>query len=469
MRPDERSTRTRASGKRVRKAIETGRLAVLNPDLAGVDIGSEEHYVALPRDREQPVRRFGCFTPELVQLVEYLKSHRIRTVVMESTGVYWVPLFEMLEQAGFEVLLVDARHVKNVSGRKSDVQDCEWIQRLGSYGLLSPAFRPKPEIASLRSYWRVRDGLVKDGARQILLMQKALEQMNVQLHKAVDDIAGLSGLRILRAIVSGSRDPQQLAQLRHPKCKLGEADFVAALTGNYRPEHVFALKQALEAYDFFQAQLAQCDRTLQAYIATLPSRPLAADTPPPAQTRHKRRKNQPHFDLRAELVRITGVDLTQIDGLSDLTAMTAIAESDIEVDRFPTEKHFASWLTLSPNNRKTGGVIRSTHTRKSANRLAAALRIAAQSLSRSKSALGAFLRRLAARIGMAKAITATARKLACLIYRMRKYGMAYVDQGEAAYQLAYQQRTLRNLHRQAHRLGYNLVNLSSGEIMDAVP
>jgi transposase len=449
--------------------LEAGSLAVVNPDLAGIDIGSQEHYVALPRDREQPVRRFGCFTPELVSLVEYLKSHRIRTVVMESTGVYWVPLFEMLEQAGFEVQLVDARHVKNVSGRKSDVQDCEWIQRLGSYGLLSPAFRPKPEIASLRSYWRVRDGLVKEGARQILLMQKALEQMNVQLHKAVDDITGLTGLRILRSVVSGSRDPQQLAQLRHPRCKLGEADFVAALTGNYRPEHVFALKQALEAYDFYQGQLAQCDSTLQAYIATLPSRPLAADTPLPTKTRHKRRKNQPHFDLRAELVRITGIDLTQIDGISDLSAMTAIAESDIEVDRFPTEKHFASWLTLSPNNRKTGGAIRSTRTRRSANRLAAALRVAAQSLARSKSALGAFLRRLAARIGMPKAITATARKLACLIYRMRKYGMAYVDQGEAAYQLAYQQRTLRNLHRQARRFGYDLVAVHSGEIMQSVP
>jgi hypothetical protein len=300
-------------------------------------------------------------------------------------------------------------------------------------------------------------------------MQKALEQMNVQLHKAVDDITGLTGLRILRAIVSGSSDPQQLAQLRHPQCKLGVADFVAALTGTYRPEHVFALKQALEAYDFFQGQLAQCDRTLQAYMATLPSRPIAVSTSLPTPTRHKRRKNQPHFDLRAELIRITGIDLARIDGISDLSAMTAIAESDIEVDRFPTEKHFASWLSLSPNNRKTGGVIRSTRTRKSANRLAAALRVAAQSLSRSKSALGAFLRRLAARIGMAKAITATARKLACLIYRMRKYGMAYVDQGEAAYQLAYQRRTVRNLHRQARRLGYELVAAHSGEIIETVP
>jgi transposase len=437
----------------------------LNGDLAGIDVGSREHYVALPRDREQAVRRFGCFTPELERLVEYLKTHRIRTVVMESTGVYWVPLFEMLEKHGFEVQLVDARHLKNVSGRKSDVQDCEWIQRLGSFGLVSPAFRPKAEIAPLRAYWRQRDGLVKEGAGQIQLMQKALEQMNVQLHKAIDDITGQTGLKILRAIVAGSSQPEELARLRHPHCKLGEADFVAALTGTYHPEHVFALKQALEAYDFFHGQILQCDQAIQTYMATLPSRPPIDGTSLQPNRQQKRRKNQPHFDVQGELIRIAGINLTQIDGISSLTAMTVIAESDIDVDRFPTEKHYVSWLTLSPNNRKTGGAIRSTHTRQSANRLAAALRVAAQSLWRSKSALGAFLRRLAARIGIAKAITATARKLACLIYRMRKYGMAYVDQGERAYQLALQESALRRLHRQARRLGYDLVNVHSGEVV----
>jgi transposase len=459
---EQASTKGVLSAKQIQGAV-TGTLPVLNSNLAGIDIGSREHFVALPEDRGQPVRHFGCFTSELVTLVEYLKAHRIKTVVMESTGVYWVPLFELLEKEGFEAQLVDARHFKNVSGRKSDVQDCEWLRRLGSFGLVSAAFRPKPEIAPLRAYWRHRDGLVKGGACQIQLMQKALEQMNVQLHKVVNDITGVTGLRILRAIVSGSSDPQALARFRHPQCKLGEADFVAALTGTYRPEHLFALKQALEAYDFFQAQIQQCDTAIQEYLATLPERPRSQGTARPSKTNQKRRKNQPHFDLAGELVRISGIDLTQIDGISALSAMTVVAESDIEVHRFPTEKHFASWLALSPNNRKTGGAIRSRHTRQSANRLATALRVAAQSLSRSKSALGAFLRRLATRIGMAKAITATARKLACLIYRMRKYGMVYADQGDAAYQIAYHQRSLRNIQAQARRFGFELVNLQSGE------
>lgn len=460
-----RSTGGQSPEKQLKAAAE-GTLPVLYGDIAGIDIGSREHYVALPPDRGEPVRRFGCFTPELRRLIEYLKTHRIKKVVMESTGVFWVPLYELLEQAGFEVELTDARHLKKVSGRKSDVQDCEWLQRLASFGLLTAAFRPRPEITPLRAYWRQRDGLVKEGARQILLMQKAMEQMNVQLHKAVDDITGLSGLRIMRAIVSGSRNPRELASLRHPSCKLSEDDFVAALTGTYRSEHIFALRQALEAYDFFQAQIERCDKTIQAYMSHLPSRPLTEGTTLPKKKRQqKRRKNQPHFDLQSELIRISGIDLTRIDGINSLTAMMVFTESDIDVDRFPTEKNFASWLTLSPNNRKTGGAIRSTHTRKSTSRLAAALRISAQSLWRSKSAQGAFLRRLAGRMEKPEAVTAAARKLACTIYRMRKYGMAYVDKGEAAYQAAYEERCLRNLHKQARRFGFELVNTASGEIV----
>jgi transposase len=458
------STGAQPSEKQLKAASE-GTLPVLYGDIAGIDIGSREHYVALPPDRGEPVRRFGCFTPELVRLIEYLKTHRIKKVVMESTGVYWMPLFELLEQHGFQVELTDARHLKKVSGRKSDIQDCEWLQRLASFGLLTAAFRPKPEITPLRSYWRQRDGLIKEGARQIQLMQKAMEQMNVQLHKAVDDIAGLTGLRIIRAIVSGSHDPQELAKLRHPSCKLSEADFVAALTGTYRPEHIFALRQAVEGYDFFQAQIERCDETIQAYMADLPSRPLTEGTTLPKKRQQKRRKNQPHFDLQSELVRISGIDLTRIDGINTLTAMTAVTESDIDVDCFPTEKNFSSWLTLSPNNRKTGGRIRSSHTRKSCSRLAAALRMSAQSLWRSKSAQGAFLRRLASRMEKPEAVTATARKLACTIYRMRKYGMAYVDKGEAAYQAAYEERCLRSLHKQARRFGFALVNTASGEIV----
>lgn len=453
-----RGGRARSELRRVMRSGET--LPVVSGDLAGIDLGSREHYVALPPDRGEQVRRFGCFTVDLEQLVEYLTAHRIRTVVMESTGVYWVPLAEVLERRGFEVHLVDARHVKNVSGRKSDVQDCEWIQRLGSYGLLSSAFRPKPEIARLRTYWRQRESLVKGCARQIQLMQKALGQMNVQLDRVVSDLVGQSGLAIVRAIVSGARSPEGLSRLRHPTCKATEDEFVKALTGTYHDEHVFSLKLAVEGYDFHQRQIRECDERVEAHMATMPTR---ATQPLPNRQR-RRRKNQPYFDLHAELIRITGIDLTQIDGLSDLTAQTVITESDIDVDRFPTEKHFASWLGLSPNNRKTGGQVRSRHTRPVASRLSTALRVAARSLHHSRSALGAFYRRLAARIGKAKAVTATARKLACLIYRMRKHGMAYVDLGEAAYEAAHKQRMLRNIRRQAQRFGLELVSTTTGEI-----
>lgn len=435
-------------------------LQIQNPDAAGIDLGSREHYVSVPEDRDvQPVKSFGCYTEDLHRLAQWLKDCRITTVAMESTGVYWVPVYEILEQYGFEVHLVDARQLKNVSGRKSDVQDCQWLQRLHSYGLLSSAFRPLPEIVTLRSYWRQRKGLTDECGRLIQLMHKALEQMNVQLHKAVTDVTGKTGLAIIRAIVAGERQPEQLVRFRHGGCKLGAQEFIAALSGNFKDEHVFALRQSLAAYDFYQGQLQECDQHIEAYMAQLPSR-TAPDTEPPS----KRRKNQPYFDLRREQVRISGIDLTVAPGIDVLTAQTVFSEIGLEVERFPSEKNFTSWLSVCPNNRKTGGRIRSSRTRRNAHRLATALRLAAQSVGRSKTALGAFYRRLAARIGAAKAITATARKLACIIYRMLKYGQAYVEQGQLAYEQAYKQRSINNIRRQAHNLGFQLIDASTGEV-----
>jgi transposase len=441
---------------------QTTELLVVEPNTAGIDVASRLHFVAVPPDRDsQPIRQFGCYTADLIAMAEWLIRCGIKTVAMESTGVYWVPVYDVLQQYGLDVHLVDARQVKNVSGKKSDVQDCEWLRRLHSYGLLSSAFRPKPEIVILRGYWRHRRTLVEQCARLIQLMHKALEQMNVQLHKAVKDVTGQTGMAIIRAIVAGEREPSELVRFRHPGCKLGVEEFVAALSGNYKPEHVFALEQNLVAFDSFQDQLGQCDLKIQAYMAQLPSR---AESLKPQKVA-KRRKNQPHFDLRTEQIRISGVDLCTIPGIEALTAQTAFTEVGLDVDRFPSEKHFTSWLCLSPNNRKTGGRIRSRRTRRSAHRLATALRVAAQSVGRSHTSLGAFHRHLCTRLGPAKATTATARKLACLIYRMLKYGQPFVEQGQHAYELAHRQRAIRSLGRRARHLGLNLLNPTTGELL----
>jgi transposase len=383
---------------------------------------------------------------------------------MEATGVYWVPVYEVLEDFGIEAFLFDSRQARSVSGRKTDVLDCQWAQKLHSYGLLSQAFRPAKEIASLRSYWRQRQGIVDSCSRQIHLMHKALEQMNVQLHKVVSDVAGVTGMRILRAIVAGERDRYALARLRHRGVKATEEDVARALEGTYREEHMFALKQALQGYDFFQHQLAECDQTLEAYLGQLPS---ALDSPAVPKAKQHRRKNQPHFDLRKELARIAGVDVCQIEGIDALTAQTLIAECGIDMSAFPSTKNFASWLGVCPNNRKTGGRIRSRRTRRVANRAADALRVAAQSLHRSDSALGSFYRQMKARHGAGKATTATAHKLARLYYRLMKHGEAYFTQTQAQYETLRRERDLRALQRRARRLGLQLLNTSTGELIEA--
>ena len=440
----------------------------INPNAAGIDIGSQRHYVAVPPDRDkEPVRNFGCLTPDLHQMAKWLKACRIETIAMESTGVYWVPVVAVLESYGFDVKLVDAYKVKNVPGRKTDVMDCQWLAELHGFGLLSGAFRPDKQIQVLRSYWRHRSTLVEACSTQIHLMQKALEQMNIQLHKVITDITGVTGMKIIRAIVGGERNAVKLAGMRHPLIKSSEQTIAKALTGEYRQEHLFTLKQALEIYDFYQDKIAECDRRTEEYMGTFQQKANSNDLDSKSgkTNKAKRRKNQPNFDLRTCLFEMTGVDLTRIDGIETMTAQTVISECGFDMSVFPTEKNFASWLGLCPNNQITGGKVRKRRTRKVQNRAARALRLAAQSLHSSKSALGAYYRRMRARLGAPKAITATAHKLAILIYRMLKQGMDYVDRGQKYYENQYTERVIKNLTKRAREMGYVVVCKSTGELV----
>jgi transposase len=428
----------------------------LNLNAAGIDIGSTAHFVAVPPDRDpQPVRQFATFTADLHRLAEWLTTCGVDTVVMESTAVYWLPLFEILDARGFRVLLVNARHVKNVSGRKSDVLDCQWLQQLHTYGLLSGAFRPADEIVVLRSYLRQRAMLVQGAAMQIQHMHKALQQMNVLLHQVVADITGATGMTIIRAILAGERDPHVLAQARDYRCKQSSEVIANSLVGNYRAEHLFALQQAVTLYEVYQAQIVACDQQIEAYLASCA--PIALD-PPPAPAKPRQRTGNPfHFDAHAQLYRLTGVDLTRIAGIDAGTALTVLGEIGTDMTRWKTVKHFTSWLGLCPGTKVSGGRVLSSKTKPSANRAAAALRLAATSLSRSRSALGAYLRRMTARLGKPQAVTATAHKLARLIYSMLRYGTEYVEVGQDYYERQYQERVVRTLTRRAKELGFVLV------------
>ena len=402
----------------------------INFNVAGIDCGSAAHYVAVPPDRDPvPVQSFATFTGDLVRLADWLIACGISSVAMEATGVYWIPLYEMLEARGFEVLLVNAHHVKNVPGRKSDVSDAEWLRELHSVGLLRGSFRPPDAIVALRAYVRHRQTLVESAGIYTQRMQKALVEMNLQLPLVVSDITGVTGLRILRDVVAGHRDPQALAEHRDHRCRASKAEISAALTGNYRPEHLFVLTQNLELFDTCQTQLAACDRAIEAHvqrvIATIAAPPTTL--PAPRVTRTPRtRDNAPRFDLRTPLHHLTGgVDLTQIDGLTPYNVLKLLAEIGTDMSRWPTEKHFTSWLTLAPKNKISGGRLLSSRTQPSANRAASILRMAAMSLGRTQTALGAFYRRLAARIGNPQAVTATARKFAILVYRALKGELVY--------------------------------------------
>ena len=432
------------------------KLNIANPNAAGIDVGSASHFVAVPPDRDdEAVREFSSFTADLERLADWLADCEIDTVAMESTGVYWIPLFELLESRGFTVNLVNARHVKNVSGRKSDVLDCQWLQQLMSYGLLSGAFRPKDEICALRAIMRQRTMLLSYQGQHIQHMQKALSQMNIQLGNVISDVVGETGQRILRAIIAGERDPQKLAALKHNRIQASKEQIALALQGNWREEHLFALTQAVELYDAYSQALQRCDIRLESMLSALGR---TKDEPGPTKRRRiSKVKNAPKFDVRTYLFRMCGVDLTTIDGIDTTTALKVIAEVGPDMSRFKSAKHFASWLGLCPGTKISGGKLLSGATKRTANRVAQALKMAAISLRASQSALGAYFRRMCARLDKGKAVTAAAHKLARLIYAMLTKGAAYVDKGQQYYEERYRQRVLFHLKNKAAALGLELV------------
>jgi transposase len=433
---------------------------VLNPHAAGIDIGATTIYVAVPADRDpQPVRSFGTFTQDLLALAHWLKQCDIRTVAMEATGVYWIPLFQILEERGMEVCLVNARHVKNVPGRKSDVADCQWLQHLHAVGLLRGSFHPPQAVRAVRALLRHRDSLVKMAASHVQHMQKALTQMNLQVHHVISAITGQTGLAIRDAILDGERDPEALAQLRHPGIKASQETIARAMQGDWRPEHLFALRQALGAYRYYQQLLAECDGEMERQLQEFDSK-LGPDSPADPPRKRTIRGNQPRFaslDLATELHRIVGVDLSRVPGLDTLTIYTIFSEVGPDLSKFPSGHHFASWLGLSPDNRISGGKVLSVRTRKVKSRAAGALRLAAYTLSRSHSALGDYYRRMRSRLGAPKAITAAAHKLARVIYHLLTTGQEYDESVFAQSEESYRQRRAKRLQREAVALGYSLV------------
>jgi transposase len=428
-------------------------LESINLNAAGIDIGSRSHYVAVGPDRDsEPVREFPAFTADLERLADWLKSCAITTVAMESTGVYWIPLFELLERRGFEVKLVNAHHVKNVPGRKSDVLDCQWLQQLHTFGLLSGSFRPDDAVCVLRAHIRQRDNLARYAGAHIQHMQKALSQMNVQLHHVVSDLTGLTGMKIIRAILAGERNPRVLAEHRDRRCKNPVETIAKALQGNWREEHLFALRQAVELFDVYQEKIADCDRAIAGVLDTFENQ-AGGDTPAPVR-RQRRARNTPDINLHERLFQLTGVDLTRIDALNPHSVLKILSETGTDMTRWPSAKHFAAWLGLSPGNRISGGKrIGKSKTTPSANRAAAAFRMAAQSLHSSHSALGGFFRRQRARLGGPKAITAAAHKLARIFYSMLKNKNVYDAPEADYYEVQYRERVMANLRKRAAQMG----------------
>ena len=434
-------------------------MEVMHPDAAGIDIGGSMHCVAVPNHAaDETVRQFGCYTVELNALADWLSECGVKIVAMESTGVYWIPLYELLERRGFEVMLVDARHVKGVHGRKSDVLesdvlDCQWLQQLLSYGLLRAAFRPHDQFCALRELNRIRSRTLRDQGRSVQHMQKAMTLMNIQLGQAISDVAGVTGQKIVRAIVAGERDPQELAAYRDRRIKASEEEIAASLEGTWRAEHLFALKQALAAFDFCAAQLQECEREIEQVMQQLHKHSGG----PAKAKRRGRAKNAPKFDVREHLFKMCGVDVTRVDGIDVSTALSIISETGTDLSRFASDKHFASWLGLCPGTRISGGKVLGSGTKHSVNRATQAFKQAAAALRTSQSALGAYFRRLCARMDKAKAVTAAAHKLARLYYALLTKGQEYVDQGQLYYEERYRQRVICNLQRKASKLGMSLV------------
>src|SRR5512140_439797 len=406
-------------------------LEVIHPDAAGIDIGNESHYVAVPPGRDsQSVGEFGCTTAELKAMAAWLKQCRIRTVAMQSTGVYWIAVYDILEQAGLEVYLVNARDTKNLPGRKSDVQESQWLMKLHTYGLLRNSFRPSQEIRTMRTYWRQRNDLVQSAGRHVQRMQKALTQMNIQLANVLSDVSGVTGQAIIKAILGGQRDPHKLAEFRNPRVRASQEEIARSLEGNWQEDLLFVLQQEQDGYEFCQKRTVECDQRLQQYLQQQEDRSQGASLPEEKRKerlRKKKKGNAPQFDLRAELFRVTGTDLTQIDGIDITTTMTILSEAGWDMTKWKTEHHFVSWLRLCPDNRISGDKIIGKGRLPTNNRVTNALRMAANALRTSKTYLGAQFRRLRSRLDTPVAIKAMAAKLARLVYRILRYGMKYVD------------------------------------------
>jgi transposase len=431
----------------------------VNPHAAGLDIGSEEIWACVPEDRDpQPVRSFGTFTPDLYTLAAWLRACRIETVAMESTGIYWIPAYEILEARGFQVYLVNARHLKHVPGRKTDVKDCQWIQYLHTCGLLSASFRPEAEMCALRAYLRHRATLLEYRAAHIQHMQKALQQMNVQLPHVLADITGVTGLAIIRAIVAGERDPVHLARFRDPRCAHSSEDIAKALTGHYRAEHVFALQQALALYDVYTAQVRECDAEIARHFQAIT--PVWDDALPPLDRQDKalsHSKNAPAYDARSLLYQLTGVDLVAIPGLHASTVQTILAEIGLDMGQWPNAKAFCAWLGLAPRHEISGGKVLRRSTLQTHNRAGQALRLAAQAAGRSRSGLGAFYRRMRARLGPQSAIVATAHKIARIIYHLLTHRTPFRDLSPEEYSQQLRAREIAAMRKKAARLGLTLV------------
>ena len=449
-------------------------MAMVHPNAAAIDIGATMHMAAVGADRtSDPVQSFGTFTGDLHRLADWFTECGVRTVVMESTSVYWIPIFELLDERGFEVFLVNARDAKHVPGRKTDVSDAQWLQRLHSYGLLRASFRPKGEIAELRAYLRQRERLLDTAASQIQHMQKAMTEMNLQLHHVVADITGATGMRILRAIIAGERNPSVLASMRDMRCHSSVEMIEKALTGHFRAEHLFVLEQAVSLYDVYQQKVAACDIRIESVMKALNSvrgrhGETKRDGAASAKPHRHRTANEPAFDVGGSLHTLLGKDLTRIDGVGPYLALKLVSECGDDLSAWPSAKHFTSWLSLAPNNKISGGKVLSSRTKRSGSRVASLLRLAAVSVGRTETALGAFYRRLSSRVGKAKAITATARKIAVLFYNAMRHGMDYVDPGASYYETRYRERVVKTLHRRAKALGFVMLAADAPAAVPAV-
>ena len=434
-------------------------LPTLNQNAAGIDVGSAEHHVAVPAGRDaEPVQKFGSFTADLHRMARWLKACGVETVAMQATRVYWVALYQIIEDYGLQVNVVNAHHTKTLPGRKTDVLECQWLQKLHTFGLLNNSFQPAEQIWVLRTYMRQREKLVVGASTCIQHMQKALTEMNIQLANVISDISGMTGMAILRAIVSGERNPEALARLKNERIQASRQEIAQSLEGNWRPELLFVLEQSLALYDTYHQKIAECDDRIEAHLKCMESKTDAEQKPAPqARIARSHRKQTSWVDLRVQLYRVAGVDLTQIDGINVQTAQTVISEVGVDMTRWRSEKQFASWLGLCPDNRVSGGKVLKRGTRRVINRAATALRMAAWSLFRSRSALGANFRRLRRKLGAPKAVTAMAHKLARLLYRMLKFGQAYVDKGMEHYEAKYRQQQIKWLAKTAAALNLQLI------------